>query len=121
MVLHFCFSFLSVCLLMAVFLNNLVSTMTILYALLVDSLDVLWRSLSRLKYDYEHIISIGMRVADYSIKPSDLFMMLAIIVAIATAFLFCLIESHLGSNARQDTILIILAQSGRSVLIAEGA
>jgi len=74
----------------------------------------------RLKYDYEHIINIVMKVADYSFKPSDFFMMLAIIVAIATAFLFCLIESRSGSNARQDTILIILAQSGRSVLIAEG-
>lgn len=58
-----------------------------------------------------------MKVADYSMKPSDFFMMLAIIAA----FLFCLIESHSGSNARQDTILITLAQSGRSVLIAEGA
>jgi hypothetical protein len=68
-----------------------------------------------------NILLTVMKVADYSMKPSDFFMMLAIIVAIAAAFLFCLIESHSGSNARQDTILIILAQSGRSVLIAEGA
>jgi hypothetical protein len=35
-----------------------------------------------------------MKVADYRLSPSDMIFMFAIIVAIGTAFLLCLIESR---------------------------